>query len=503
MGKNMSEAAAVDLNDLIDGQKVQKSSIIFLAISTLAMAADGFDLSAIGFVVPELVKDWAITPAQMAPALTAGIIGLLCGAPLFGYFGDRLGRKKAIVVSLLMYGLLTIVTTAATSLNQFVVLRFLTGIGMGGMIPNILALTAEMAPKRLRGMFTVIVLFGVPAGIAAPGWVTALLVPHYGWPVILWLGGLLPVIIAIIAQFMLPESLKFLVQRGGREDEVSRIVRTLRPDLPFDSTAHLFAGVPSVATDGGSPAKLFMGGLAIITPALWIALLANQFTNFFALSWLPTLLQSAGLSTAQAGISASMFSIGGLAGGFVLLFLIDRFGAIPIVALFVVGGPLVWMMGLPEIPPALLGTIIAGAGFCVVGNNFGINAAMVLIYPTPIRSTGAGLAQAMGRVGSLGAPIIGGILLAMHVPRQELYLAPALSLGLGALASAVLVAMCVRRFGGFQLDEVSAADAAEPSSVAKVAAWGHTASAAEVGRQSLGTPVHAAGTAPAVGQSGG
>ena len=170
MEKNVADAPIVDLNELIDGQKVRKSSILFLAIATFAMAADGFDLSAIGFVVPELVKDWHITPAQMAPALTAGIVGLLCGAPLFGYLGDRLGRKKAILISLFTYGVLTIVTMAASSLNQFVVLRFLTGIGMGGMIPNILALTAEMAPKRLRGMFTVIVLFGVPAGIALPGW---------------------------------------------------------------------------------------------------------------------------------------------------------------------------------------------------------------------------------------------------------------------------------------------------------------------------------------------
>ena len=221
MDNNLADAP-LDLNDLVDGQKVQRSSIIFLAIATLAMVADGFDLSAIGFVVPELIKEWHITPAQMAPALTAGILGLLVGAPLFGYLGDRLGRKKAIIISLFTYGALTMITMAAGSLNQFVVLRFLTGIGMGGMIPNILALTAEMAPKRLRGMFTVIVLFGVPAGIALPGWVAALLVSHYGWPVILLVGGLLPVIIAIVAYLALPEVIKFLVQRGGRDDEVRR-----------------------------------------------------------------------------------------------------------------------------------------------------------------------------------------------------------------------------------------------------------------------------------------
>jgi MFS transporter, AAHS family, 4-hydroxybenzoate transporter len=450
---------ALDVNDLIDGQSVQRSTIIFLVIATLAMIGDGFDIAVIGYVAPELVKHWHVEPAQLAPVLTAGLLGMLVGAPLLGYVGDRLGRKKAILIGLCIYGALTMLTMAAGSLNQFVVLRFLTGIGLGGMIPNILALTAEVAPKRLRGKFTIIVLFGVPAGLALPGWVAALLVPHYGWPVLLLVGGLLPLIITLFALFLLPESLKFLVQRGGRDDEVRRLAGALRPDVSIDAQTRFTVTTRGVVTaGGGSPTKLFAAGLALITPALWIALAANQMANFFTISWLPTLLQSAGQSTSQAGISASMFSIGGLAGGVVFTFVIDRFGVLPIVAFFILGAPLIALIGIPDVPLSFIGAIIAGAGFCVTGNNFGLNAAMVMIYPTPIRAIGAGWAQAVGRIGSLAAPIIGGVLLGMHLSTRELFFAPASALVIGAIASGILAILCVRRFNGYRLDESSAVE---------------------------------------------
>jgi MFS transporter, AAHS family, 4-hydroxybenzoate transporter len=453
----MEAVSVMNLNDLIDGRTVRASTIVFLVIVVLAMMGDGFDLAAMGFVGPELVKDWHIAPAQLAPIFTAGLVGMFIGAPLLGFLGDYLGRKKTILISLCIYGALTLVSMGARSIFQFEVLRFLIGIGLGGMIPNVLALTAETAPKRLRGTFTIISLFGVPAGIALPGWVAALLVPTYGWPVLLLVGGLLPLTIAVLGFFILPESLKFLVQRGGRDNEVRRIARDIRPDLVIGPQSSFAIG-SKLASVNRSPAQLFDGGLAIITPALWVALAANQMTNFFTLTWLPTLLQSAGLSTAQAGVNSSMFSIGGLVGGLVLTFIIDRLGILPIVVFFLLGVPLVALIGTPGLSLTTLGMLIAAAGFCVTGNNFGLNAAMVLIYPTPVRSMGAGWAQAIGRLGSLVAPIIGGVLLGMYLPTQELYFVPALSLLVGFIASGIMAICCFRRFNSHRLDESSAAE---------------------------------------------
>ncbi|WP_428394339.1 MFS transporter [Lichenicoccus sp.] len=458
----MDETPALDLDTLIDGQKVRPATIVFLVVTTLAMLADGFDLSAIGYVAPELVKHWHVARAGLTSVFSAGIIGLLFGGPLLGYVGDRVGRKRAIVIGLCIVGGVTLVTMAARTLPQFTVLRFLTGLGLGGVFPNVIALTAEIAPKRLRGRFIVIVNFGVPAGISIPGLVAAALIPRFGWPVLLLVGGLLPLGVAAVVTFVLPESIKYLAQRGDRDGEVRRRVLAIRPDLPVGASTRFAPARRVQAIASGSPKGLFAGGLAAITPLLWLALAANQMANFFSLSWLPTLLQSTGSSTAHAAINASLFSIGGLAGGVCLTFIVDRLGVIPMIVLFLAGVPLVAAIGTPAIPPFAFAAIIAGAGFCVTGINFNMGAALGMIYPTPVRALGTGWAQAMGRVGSLAAPLVGGALLALHLPMQQLLFAPAAALAIGALAAILLAILCVRRFGDTRLRESAVPGAIRP-----------------------------------------
>ncbi len=445
----------MDLNDLIDGQAIQRSSVVFLIVATLAMVADGYDISTMGFTTPELVKQWHVSPHALVPVMSAGVFGLLFGAPLLAYVGDRFGRKKAIILTLAAVSVFTLVSMSATTLQQFVVLRFLTGLGLGGLIPNVIALAAEAAPRRRRGMFVIIVNFGVPAGIALPGFVAALLVPHFGWPVLFLVGGLLSLAVGVGVLLFLQESIRYLVQRGD-DDAVRRVAHALRPDIRLDPyTRFTVPTQDPVVRHGGSPAKLFAGGLAVVTPVLWIVLAANQFTNFFTVSWLPTLLQSTGAGTAQASVNASMFSIGGLLGGAVLLFVIDRFGVVSIVALFALGAPIMAAIGMVHESPTVLGAIIAGAGFCVTGNNFGLNAVCGMIYPTAVRSKGAGWAQALGRVGALGAQVAGGALLARHLPLADVFIAPAFALVVGAVGAGSLAVLCARKFGGYRLSEVS------------------------------------------------
>ena len=446
----------MDLNDLIDGQAIQRSSVVFLIVATLAMVADGYDISTMGFTAPELVKQWHVSPHALVPVLSAGVFGLLFGAPLLAYVGDRFGRKKAIITTLAAVSAFTLISMAATTLQQFVVLRFLTGLGLGGLIPNVIALAAEAAPKRRRGVFVIIVNFGVPAGIALPGFIAALLVPRFGWPVLFLVGGLLSLAVGLGVVLFLQESIRYLLQRGDSDDAVRPVAQALRPDLHLDPrTRFTVPAQDPVVRHNGSPAKLFAGGLAVVTPVLWVVLAANQFTNFFTVSWLPTLLQSTGASTAQAGVNASMFSVGGLLGGAALLFVIDRFGVVPVVALFTLGAPIVAAIGIVHVSPTALGAIIACAGFCVTGNNFGLNAVCGMIYPTAVRSKGAGWAQALGRVGALGAQVAGGALLARHLALADVFIAPALALVVGAVGAGFFAVLCARKFGGYRLSEVS------------------------------------------------
>lgn len=441
----------IDLNDLVDGQTLRPATILFLVVATLVLISDGFDLSAMGYVAPELIKEWHVTPRALVSVFSAGIVGLLFGAPLLSLVGDLFGRKRAIIIGLVIFGTLSLFTMGATSLRQFMVLRFLTGMGLGGVIPNVTALVAELSAKRLRGKSVIAVTMGVAAGITLPGFVAASLVPHFGWPVLLLVGGLLPLTMAVVAYYFLPESIKYLAQRNDREADARALARVLRPDLVIAGDTQIVA--PISLTRRGSPRGLFANGLAFITPLMWVVVATNQMANFFSLTWLPTLLQSTGSSTSQAGISASLFSIGGLTCGFCLIAVIDRLGVIPLVALFVLGTPLVAAIAITGLSSWEHGSIIAAAGFCVTGINFGTSAVLGIIYPTAVRSTGTGWAQAAGRIGAIAAPIAGGALLTLKVPMQQLPLAPAFVLGIGALASVMLAVLSVRRFHGFNLDE--------------------------------------------------
>ena len=400
-------------------------TLLLLLVATLALVSDGYDLAAMGYLAPELVRAWGLTPAAFVPAFSAAIIGMMIGGPLLGALGDRYGRKRLILMGLTLIGLITLATTAVRSTSDLVVLRFLTGLGLGGVIPNVGALVAEMTPARHRGRALVIVTMGVPLGIALPGLVSATLAPVWGWRALLVVGGVLPLLVALAGLFALPESVKFLALRRAK-----------------------------VAEQRGRFRDLFAGDLAIVTPLLWFCQAANQMANFFALTWLPTLLAGAAAG-GHGSATASLFSLGGLVSGIVLLFVLDRLGTAPVLLLFVAGAPLVASMALADLPPAVHALVIAGAGLCVTGVQIGITALLAIVYPTPIRSAGTGWTQAAGRVGALAAPVVGGVLLSLHVPMRQLPLAPALLMALGALACAMLALRFRRRFGSWRAGEFS------------------------------------------------
>ena len=254
----------------------------------------------------------------------------------------------------------------------------------------------------------------------------------------------------------------------------------LRPDLKLGADTRLVVPSLIAPSSRGSPKRLFENGLFWVTPLLWIVQATNQVANFFSITWLPTLLQATGSSTQQAGNIGSMFSVGGLVGGLCLMLVIDRFGIVPLVVLFVLGTPLVAGMTLSGLSPSEHMLLIASAGFCVVGLQFGITAMQGVIYPTPIRSTGAGWCQAAGRIGAIVAPVGGGVLLAAHVPIEQMSYGPAILMAIGAVAAITLAVLCFQRFGSYRVNEfhTSLEDArrvASPSDAAQVAIPPHAA----------------------------
>ncbi len=448
----MSQVLPID--ELVDGQKIRAFNISLLVWSFLTMLADGYDIGALSFAVPELQGLWHLRAGAFGTALSASLFGILFGAPALGYLGDRAGRKTAIIVASVIYGVSTLAVIWSHDLTQLIVLRFITGIGLGGIMPNTIALNSELAPQRLRATLVVLMFTGITLGSSAPGFIAASLVPHYGWTVLFLIGGVVPLLVAGCLIFALPESIKYLSLTARRRGELLILARRMRPDLQIAEDAQLVSLAAPTAIGAPSANQIFSGDLAIITPLLWVCFASALMANYFLNSWLPLLFRSGGLQPSQAAIAASLYHVGGTVGGLLLSMLLDRFGFVVIAVLFIIAAPAIAAIGAGGMAYATIAPLATLAGFTVLGAQFGNNAAAGLLYPTAIRSKGVGWALGIGRFGSIAGPLVGARLIDMHIPMRQLFMAAAAPMLVGAIAAMVLVRLCYVRLGGLRLGDV-------------------------------------------------
>ena len=445
----------IQVEQLVDEQKIGWFNLNLLIWSFLAMFCDGYDISALAFAAPELVRSWGLDSDSLGPAFSASLFGILFGSPILGYVGDRFGRKWAIIAGCIIYGLCTLAIVWATSLMQIIVLRFLTGIGIGGLLPNTIALNSELSPKRRRATLIVLMFTGITLGSASPGAITAWLAPEYGWQVFFFVGGIVPLIVAFCLVFTLPESVKFLAQHPHRQDELLRVARKLRKDLTLPDDAR-FELPPATHYGGVGLRDIFSGGLAVITPLLWLCFGTALMVNYFLGSWMPLLFEQSGLPPDRAALASSIYHFGGALGGVLISLLIDRFGFVVITALFALACPAVAAIGLEGLSYEMLTLIAVIAGVGVLGAQFGNNASAGLLYPTSFRSKGAGWAFAIGRFGAICGPLIGGVLIGMNLPMEKLFIIGAAPMIVGTIAAIILARICYTRFNGLQLDDTPA-----------------------------------------------
>ena len=452
----MSQVIRVE--QLVDEQNIGRFNISLLVWSFLTMFSDGYDITAMSFAGPELVKHWGVPAASLGPVFSASLFGILFGSPLMGWIGDRYGRRVAIIAGCFLYGISTLAMIGATDLTQMFILRVITGVGLGGLMPNTIALNSELSPKRWRATLVVLMFTGITLGSGTPGPVAAWLVPHYGWPVLFLIGGIVPLAVAVCLLFTLPESVKFLALQPHRRAELVRVARKVRPELTIADDAQFVIATPLAGA--ADPRGIFKGGLAWITPLLWLCFCTALMSNYFLNSWLPLLFQTSGLSVSEAALSSALYHVGGTVGGLLISVLLDRFGFAVIAVLFALSIPSIAAIGASGLSPTPLAIFSTLAGLGVLGAQFGNNACAGLLYPTAIRSTGVGLAFAIGRFGSIAGPLVGGMLIARHLPMDELFMAAAAPMIVGALAAIVLARLCYVRYAGFKLDDTPVVDSA-------------------------------------------
>ena len=427
----MTDNPAIEVSRLLDERGFGRFQIRMLIWTIILGMIDGYDIGAIAFAAPHLVRDWHLQASDLKWVLTASNIGVLFGSQLMGFVGDRYGRKTALIVSNLVFGVLTFAAAYSTDLTQMFWLRFFAGFGIGGVIPNIVAINAESAPRRLRATIAIIAVGFVPAGGALAGFVSAALIPHYGWPVLFYIGGIIPVIAALGGTIGLPESIKYMALHNGGRRKMAKLIAAIRPGFEVPANAR-FVIEDEQQAPSSNPIYLFRNGMGLITPLLWLLFALNLMGYFFLISWTPTLLTAAKLPQATAALAGAALQIGGTIGALVLCWWLQRHRFFAIAILFVLAVPVVASIGYAGLTSAaaLLAATFLG-GFLVLGIQSGINVSGALVYPTSLRANGSGWELGIGRLGSIIGPLLGALFVGLAV--EKLYIWSALPFAAGAI----------------------------------------------------------------------
>ncbi|MFP3249127.1 MAG: MFS transporter, partial [Paraburkholderia sp.] len=356
----------LDVQQFIDARRFSPYQWFVLILCFLIVATDGFDTAAIGFVAPSLAQEWHATKAALAPVMSAALVGLAIGALAAGPLADRIGRKKVLVGSVLVFGALSIACAFAGSVTELAVLRLLTGIGLGAAMPNATTLTSEYAPARKRSLLVNTMFCGFTVGASAGGLVAAALIPHYGWRSVFVAGGAMPIVLGFVL-IGLPESIRFMVLRGWPVERIAAVLRRIAPNESFDNVRFVLPEDPTVQRKTGGSVVLsarFRTG----TIMLWVTYFSGLLVYYMLTSWLPTLIRDTGFTVRQAALVTALFPFGGGVGSIAVGWLMDRFEPHRVIAItYVLTGLFVWMVGQQSGSLVWLAAITFIAGVCMNG----------------------------------------------------------------------------------------------------------------------------------------
>jgi MFS transporter, AAHS family, 4-hydroxybenzoate transporter len=409
------------VSEIVERQGFSSPVVKIIGLCFLLLVCDSYDVAALSFAAPVLIKLWAISPQSMGLVFSVGLFGLLVGSIMFGRMGDSIGRKRSIVIGTFAFAVLTAVTGFATDFSQLLILRFLAALGLGGAVPNAVALVTEFSPKALRITSVGIIFAGYSVGGICAGFSAAVLIESFGWSTMFFVGGGISLIAALAIQIALPESLRYLTMTTSKKAEAAQVATILRPDLLHTPNLQI---VPDalITVEAGRFKDMFVGPLRIATPLLWLIYIASSMTVFFLSSWMPVAVESAGFSRSTAAIATALLFTGSALGGVIGGHFSDRFGISAVITLETIAIPIVASLGALGSIPGLLLPMCFLAGCFAFGAHTCLHGIAGSLYPTPVRANGVGWGNGIAKIGSIAGPFIGGLLLP-NLSSQGLFLA--------------------------------------------------------------------------------
>jgi AAHS family benzoate transporter-like MFS transporter len=444
----------IDIHKLADDARFNCFHAGILAWCALIIICDGYDLAVAGIALPSIMHDMGVTAQSAGFMVSSALFGMMFGAIFLGTVADRIGRRRAIVICLALFSVFTAAAGMSRDPYVFSAMRFLAGLGIGGVMPNVVAQMTEYAPKRIRATMVTLMFSGYAVGGMAAALLGKGLIADHGWQSVFLAAGV-PVLLIPFILRSLPESMPFLV-RHGRFDELRRTLVRMEPSYraaPDDRFE-----LPGAGRAHGAPiGQLFQGGRGFSTIMFWIAFFMCLFMVYALSSWLAKLMAGAGYSLGSALTFVLVLNFGAVIGAVGGGWLADRFHIkYVLVAMYALAAVSITLLGYP-MPTSLLFIVVGLAGASTIGTQIVTYAYAGQFYPTAIRSTGIGWASGVGRGGAILAPVVIGALIGMALPLQQNFQAMALP----ALIATVCIALI--RHGRSAAAEVPAGVLVEPS----------------------------------------
>jgi AAHS family 4-hydroxybenzoate transporter-like MFS transporter len=427
-------AQTLKISDIVDGRPVSALQYRVFALCALVAFMDGFDTQAIGYVAPLLATAVARPIADFGVVFSAGLAGAAAGAFGFGPLADRYGRRRPLIAACLLFSVFSIATLFVASFGELVLVRVLTGIGLGGAIPTCLALVAEYAPRQRRGLAVTAMFSAFPLGGFVAGLTASALISAWGWQAVFVSGGALPLVVGLALMAWLAESPGYLIARDPGDPAVRTIVAAIAPDLARSDYA-LVGGDEKASRN--PLREVFADGRLVVTVLLWVPFFLSFMVLLTVVLWGPSLLKESGLPLPVTSLIMAIHYLGGFIGTATSGWLVDRFGALKVlITAFVMGALCLTLFGQAT-SEVVLGAIALWCGIFVTAAANGMLAVAASLYPTPVRSTGIGWAMGMGRFGQLVGPIVVGVMVAAKVSMPSIFMVAAIP----CLVSAAFVVM--------------------------------------------------------------
>lgn len=403
---------SLDVQSFINQQPLSRYQWRVVLLCFLIVFLDGLDTAAMGFIAPALSQEWGIDRASLGPVMSAALIGMVFGALGSGPLADRFGRKGVLVGAVLVFGGFSLASAYATNVDQLLVLRFLTGLGLGAGMPNATTLLSEYTPERLKSLLVTSMFCGFNLGMAGGGFISAKMIPAYGWHSLLVIGGVLPLLLALVLMVWLPESARFLVVRNRGTDKVRQTLSPIAPQVVAEAGSFSVPEQKAVAARNVF-ALIFSGTYGMGTMLLWLTYFMGLVIVYLLTSWLPTLMRDSGASMEQAAFIGALFQFGGVLSAVGVGWAMDRFNPHKVIGIFyLLAGVFAYAVGQSLGNITVLATLVLVAGMCVNGAQSAMPSLAARFYPTQGRATGVSWMLGIGRFGAIlgawsGATLLG------------------------------------------------------------------------------------------------